>query len=174
MKTIGNISKFAVSYELNQKYGGSWLFGKFCYWIGGRVIGDYELGTSLRDMTMVLPSIVKDNGNRENYCLFNLTAKELYKRLHNSLFGNEENFEYSDTALEECWARFNICPAIDIFDGYGIYLIDSPPKARIVYSFIEEEITEVRLEAGIFDCVIQQFYNTLLNMYETEVVKESS
>jgi hypothetical protein len=176
-ETFGNTHVFAVSYELNQDYGDSWLFGKFCYWIGGMMVGDYEMGTSLRDMIMVLASIVRDNENREDYYLSKLTTEELYNRLNNSLFGNEtENSKYNDIAQDECWSRFDICPAIDIFDCWSIYLVDSPPESKIVYSYLEEKgnIVEVNLEAGFFDRVIKEAYNRLLNIYEIEVTNQSA
>ena len=73
MRTFGDVAIFAASYELEQNYDGAWLLGKFCYWIGGELVGDYELGTSLRDVLIVLRSVVRDNGNRENSSLFKLT-----------------------------------------------------------------------------------------------------
>ena len=49
MKVFGDYYTFAICYELDSNYGRAWLFGKFCYWIGGVQVGDYELGTSLRE-----------------------------------------------------------------------------------------------------------------------------
>ena len=89
MRTFGDVAIFAASYELNQTYGCAWLFGKFCYWIGGESIGDYELGTSLRDVLIVLRAVVRDNGNRENHSLFKLTSEELFRRLDSVLYGKK-------------------------------------------------------------------------------------
>ena len=157
MNTFGDTRIFAVSYELNQEHGGSWLYGKFCYWIGGEIVGDYELGTSLRDMITVLSPIVKDNGNRQNDSLYQLSIKELHKRLDDSLFGNDaENYKYKNIALDECWSRFNICPEIDIFDYWSIYLVES--------SSSKKDIFEVNLKAGLFDGIIQDVYDALIDI----------
>jgi hypothetical protein len=172
MHTFGNVEEFAVSYELDENYSGAWLFGKFCYWIGGKMVGDYELGTSLRDILAPLRWMVIDNGNRENMNLFKLNSDELYARLDNTLYGGEETSEYEELAVIETWARFQIHPPVDILDDWKIYLIDSPPKARIVYSFCEGNIVEFNLAAGSFDRVITSVFNTLFDIYELEKEKE--
>ena len=172
MHTFGDIAIFAASYELNQDYGGSWLFGKFCYWIGGELVGDYKLGTPLRDVLTVLGSVVRDNGNRENPSLFKLTAEDLYRRLDSALYG--ENFEYESLAQEECWARFKVHLSVDIFDHWKVYLIDSPPEARIIYSFFGGSVVESNLPAGTFDQAITDVFNALFDIYEVEMAKESA
>jgi Immunity protein 42 len=175
MYTFGDVATFAVSYELNQDYGGSWLFGKFCYWIGGELVGDYELGTSLRDVLTVLGAVVRDNGNRENINLFKLSSEELYRRLDCALYGGwDGDSEYEKLAQEECWARFQIHLQVDIFDHWKVYLIDSPPEARVVYSFAEGSVVDINLISGTFDQVITNAFNTLFDIYEVEIVKEST
>jgi Immunity protein 42 len=171
MYTFGNIKEFAISYELEENYNGAWLFGKFCFWIGGKMVGDYELGTSLRDILAPLRWMVIDNGNRENIILFKLSSEELHTRLDNTLCGGGETSEYEELALIETWARFQISPSVDIFDEWKIYLIDSPPKSRIAYSFCEGNVVEFNLAAGIFDLVIANVFNTLFDIYELEVAK---
>jgi len=169
MYTFGDVATFAASYELDENYGGSWLFGKFCYWIGGELVGDYQLGTSLRDVVTALRTVVRDNGNRENPSLFKLTAEELYRRLDSALY--KENSKYESLAQEECWARFQIHLPVDIFDFWKVYLVDSPPVARIVYSFSEGSVVEVNLPAGIFDQAITDVFNALFDVYEAEIAK---
>jgi Immunity protein 42 len=169
MYTFGNTKEFAISYELDVNSCGSWLFGKFCYWIGGEIVGDYDVGTSLRDVLLLLRSIVIDNGNRENVNLFGLSHEELYMRLDSTLYGGGERSDYEELAEEECWARFKIFPSVDIFDDWKIYLIDSPPKARIVYSFRSKNVVEFNLSSGIFDQVATSIFDTLSNIHESEV-----
>jgi hypothetical protein len=70
------------------------------------------------------------------------------------LYGGDETSEYEELAVIETWARFQIHPSVDILDDWKIYLIDSPPKARIVYSFCEGNIVEFNLAAGSFDGVV--------------------
>ncbi|MGL6337913.1 MAG: Imm42 family immunity protein [Waterburya sp.] len=166
MPVFGNCSEFAVCYELDQDYGGLWLFGKFCYWIGGVKVGDYELGTSLRDVLTVLRSVVRDNNNREHQSLFDLSAEELYQRLNSAMY--EDNSEYERIAQEECWARFQIDIPVDIFDNWKVFLVERSSKARIVYSYSEGNVVEVQFPSGVFDQAITDAFNTLFDIYEME------
>ncbi|CAH1193821.1 hypothetical protein PAECIP111893_00562 [Paenibacillus plantiphilus] len=104
---VGDRSFFAVEFELDQEYGSDWLFGKFCYWIRDRRLGDYELGASLRDVLFSLDTLVQDNGNRTHLDLFGLTRSDLFTRLDGALFGYEPS-QYDDVAVKESWARFNV------------------------------------------------------------------
>lgn len=169
MYVFGDSSTFSTCFEFNQDYGGAWLFGKFCYWVEGIQMGDYELGTSLRDVLFLLRSVVTDNGNRENLCLFKLPADELYRCLNSALYA--ANSEYESIAQEECWARFRIHLPVDIFDDWKVYLVECPPMARIVYSYLESEVVELNIPSGIFDQVVTNAFNTLFEIYESEMAK---
>jgi hypothetical protein len=177
MYTFGDIAEFAVSYELDKNHGGTWLFGKFCYWIGGKLVGDYETATSLRDVLMLLRTVVADNGNRENADLFGLNYSEIYSRLDGALYGEttEQKSQYIELANNECWARFQIDISVDVFDNWKIYLIDCPPNTKIIYSFYsQQKVFEYKLKSGIFDKVITNAFNTLFDIYELEIAKEST
>ncbi len=167
MQIFGNRSTFAVCYELDQNYNGVWLFGKFCYWIGDVQVGDYEIGTSLRDILFSLRTIVRDNGHREHLSLFELPAEDLLKRLDDAMYG-DKNSEYEHIALDECWARFQIHFLDEIFRDWKVYLVDRPPDARIVYSHLQESIVEVRLTSGVFDQAITDVFNCLFDIYNAE------
>ena len=47
---FGDKKKFGIQVELDFQYGGEWLYGKFCYWINNEMIGDFDMGSSLRDV----------------------------------------------------------------------------------------------------------------------------
>lgn len=57
---FGNYSEFAIEFELDESYGGEWLYGKYRYWIKGKPVGDYDLGTSLRDILFLMKTILSD------------------------------------------------------------------------------------------------------------------
>jgi hypothetical protein len=57
---IGEKTSFAIEFELDENAGGAWLFGKFCYWVGGSMLGDYPLGASLRDILFLMTQVVGD------------------------------------------------------------------------------------------------------------------
>lgn len=189
MATIGDKNKFAVDYELAQDYCGAWLIGQFCYWVEGKMVGDYHFHTYLCDLIGALVWIVHDNGKREHERLFNLETKELLKLLDDTLPENlGDESEYYKIAVDECWARFSIRPEIDIFYDWDVYLIDSPSFSRMIYANFTEDklkgeakpldvsnldIVEVNFEPGTFDRVIKEFQATLINLWEIEVAKKS-
>lgn len=76
---FGERNPFAIHLELNSDPGGAWLFGRFCYWIGGKQVGDYEQGTSLRDVFLNLKWIVHDCGNRRGDRLCHWRPEELFE-----------------------------------------------------------------------------------------------
>lgn len=162
---IGDHSKFAIEFELDQNSGNEWLFGKFCYWINDTRIGDYELGTSLRDVLFALDDIVKDNGHRAHTKLFELSASDLFIRLESSLYGFKQS-EYDELALQECWARFNLALPVDIFDGYKVYLVENVDEARIIFrNHQSEEIQEKVIPRGMFDEVVSIAQQKLSERY---------
>lgn len=170
---IGMRSRFAVEFELNKESGGDWLFGKFSFWIEDRRIGDYNLGTSLRDVLFQMRSIVRDNGTRSHGELFVLDKNELYKRINGTLYGYEVS-EYYQVALKETWARFDVKIPVDVFDGWKIFLVEnrSSDKARLIVMKLEtEEIYETVLRQGEFDEVIVKAQQELDKLYEIELAK---
>jgi hypothetical protein len=140
---FGNRSEFAVSFELNSNYGGSWLFGKFCYWIS---------------------EIVDDNGKRKKTEFSNLSGENLYKRVDNALYGIGS--EYTKISEQECWACFQISPAVDVFDQWKVYLIEDEMSQRILYSDPHGSISEIYLALNTFEKTILDVYNKLYEIYE--------
>jgi Immunity protein 42 len=163
---FGDRSKFSIAFDLDQNHGGLYLFGRFCYWIGGIQVGDYGSGTSLRDVLMFLRGIVCDNGQREHSELFKLPAKDLFKRIDRALYG--AGSEYTNLADIEGWARFQINPPVDIFDLWKVYLVENNSESRVVFASTNEEIAEINLPSGDFDKVIPEAYNALFEIYELE------
>lgn len=169
---IGNKKRFAIEFELDENYGGIWLFGRICYWIDGKCIGDYDLGTSLRDVLFLMKNIVRDNGTRGHNNLFDLDANKLYNVLNNALYGCEES-EYEKISTEENWVRFDICIRVDVFDECKIYLIEKNDKAKLIIKKEDENrISDYVLLRGEFDKVIIDTYKNLDALYESELKRE--
>lgn len=169
---IGDCSQFAVEFQLDENYGDIWLYGKFCYWINQKCIGDYEMGTSLRDILLQLKYIVGDNGNRNDEGLFSLGKEEVYDRLNCALYGYGSS-EFEDKARAESWARFNVTLPVDIFDGWKIFIIENSEKTRVIARDIEnDEIFEFALFPKEFDNVINRLYLELGKIYDLESKKE--
>ena len=79
---FGDRSKFAITVELDENYNGAWLFGKFCYWADGMMIGDYKSGTSLRDVLLQATNIHGDSGKRfcqDLFCLGKIKFSLLFR-----------------------------------------------------------------------------------------------
>lgn len=168
---FGDRSLFAVEFELDQEYNGVWLFGKFCYWIRGKRIGDYELGTSLRDVLFSLDTLVQDNGNRTKVNLFELSRSDLFTRLDGALFGCEKTL-YDEVAIKESWARFNVVLPVDIFDGCKVYLVENLEMSRMLFRNLNEvEVQEGNFEKGLFDEVISRAHQELAILYNNVIKK---
>ncbi|WP_025028362.1 Imm42 family immunity protein [Caldalkalibacillus mannanilyticus] len=167
---IGNKSEFGIEYELNKEYGGEWLFGRFCYWIDGKRVGDYDLGTSLRDILFLLQQLIRDNGNRNHEILFKLSLLELFNRLNGGLYSGDP--KYDSLAIDESWARFDIGLPIDIFNEWKIFLIEYENKSRFIIQKLgsteNEFLHEVSIESGKFDSVISKAFKLLDELYEKE------
>ncbi|MBP2655797.1 MAG: hypothetical protein H6Q73_3366 [Firmicutes bacterium] len=170
---IGKKDRFAVEFELDQEFGGEWLFGRLGFWIENQQIGDYNLGTSLRDVLFQVKSIVRDNGNRSHEELFGLDKIELYKRIKGALYDCIIN-EYYQVALDETWARFNVNIPVDVFDGWNLFLVENEnlEQARLIAVKLDnKEIYESILKKGEFDEIITSLYKELDKLYEIELAK---
>ena len=163
---IGNPSTFAVEYELNENYEGVWLLGKFCYWIQNEQIGDYNLGTSLRDILFQIESIVRFNNKREGKRFAHISSQEVFTLLNAALYGIDDSL----TAMDEQWARYDVCPLIDVFNNWKVYLVENSAQTRIIYqNVLRQEISEIILEPNQFEIVIRKSYEAINEMYETEL-----
>lgn len=169
---IGERSKFAIEFELENEYRGTWLYGKFCYWIQNKRIGDYELVTSLRDVLFQMIYIVGDCSKRFHDELFELDVFDLYNRLNDALFGNGES-EYEMASKEQSWARFNVAIPVDVFDQWKVFLVERQDISRFIIKDLNGvEVYEVLLKDSHFDKVIAEIYGELNKLYELEVENE--
>ena len=163
---IGNPSNFAVEFELNENYEGVWLLGKFCYWVQDERIGEYDLGTSLRDVLFQIEGIVRFNNKRDGGRFIHSSAQEVYEMLNAALYGNGD----SQIAIEEQWARFDICPLMDIYNDWKIYLVEHSLQTRIIYqNIMQQKVSEKILKPNEFENAIRKTYEAINEMYEKEL-----
>ena len=160
---LGDKCSFAIEFNQDPNNGKEWLFGKFCYWINGTSLGDYELGTSLRDVLFQMRGVVADCGNREaDWC--KCGAKDIYDLLDGAIYNDAE----CDVDMP---ARYDISISVDVFDGIKIYLIDCVNSdSRIIYS-IDDGITviDTRIASGKFDSIVNSCYTELNKIYEESI-----
>lgn len=168
MTTVGELFRFAVEYDLNENYGGEWLFGRFCYWCGGQRVGDYELGTSLRDVLFQLDQLARNKHHRANRRFSTMPATAVFRRLDAALFGA---VDLSDASIAEAeqWARHNIFPPVDVFDRWKGFLVEDEQTARFIFAHDPYlDITELSLKPGEVDAVLNEVRNALNDIHEHE------
>ena len=171
---IGNRKSFAITVDLDQDYGGAWLFGKLCYWIDGIQVGDYQLGTSLRDVLFQMKYIVSDCGNRAGGILCTLPTGEAFYRLDEELFGSNEVEPDAQSQLPDTPARFDITIHVDVFDQWKAYLIECNDKAMILFKNISDpDVKLAHIATGSFDSVIKEVYDYLNDLYKREAATSS-
>jgi hypothetical protein len=155
---FGDRSIFAIQLELNSDPGGAWLFGRFCYWIDGKQVGNYELGTSLRDVLFNLKWIAHDYGNRRDNRLCLSPPEELFELLDRSLYGVEKL--PPNVSVPECPARFDVRPPVDVFDGWKVYLVECDTLDLFVYKNTGRggNIEIYEAPRGRFDMAVQRSY----------------
>lgn len=162
---FGDRTRFGISMELDSDYRSEWLYGKFCYWINSIQVGDYKLGTSLRDVLFQMKYILFDNGNRNGGELCGLSSDDVYLIIDKELYGNEKNAVVSQQI--EMPARFNVSIPVDIFNQWKVYLIECRDNARVMYS-INASVYDFHLEVGEFDTVFEAVYKKLDSFYNAE------
>lgn len=133
MTTVfGDKERFAAEYELNPEPGEQWLFGKVCFWCGGEMIGDYSLGTSLRDVIVCLYDDSWRLGNRFSHRFQGCSSEAVFAAIDAGL-RSTQNSAVSQLAESEGWGRHKFLPVVDVFDGSSAYLIENASVARVLF-----------------------------------------
>lgn len=168
MMEFGDRKIFAVQLELDLHHSGAWLFGRFCYWINGVQVGDYDPGTSLRDVLFNLKWIDHDRGNRREKTFCDRSVEDVFSLLDNSLYGDEQIAP--NGWLPEAPARFDVRPPVDVFDGWKIYLVECQEFDLMIYRKIdvEQRIQVFEIPRGMFDTVIKETYDYLERLYVSQ------
>lgn len=168
MTIVGELSRFAVEYDLNENYGGEWMFGRFCYWCGGQRVGDYELGTSLRDVLFQLDQLARNEHHRANRRFSTMTATAMFRLLDAALFGAVALSNASFAEAEQ-WARHNIFPPLDVFDRWKGFLVEDEQTARFIFARDPYlDVRELSLKPGEVDEVLDKVRNALSDIHERE------
>jgi hypothetical protein len=166
MPVVGEHSRFAVEYALNENHGGEWMFGRFCYWCGGRRVGDYELGTSLRDVLFQLEQLARDRGLRASRRFRTMSAIDVFRLLNAALFGAAD-LNNARVAEEEQWTRHAIFPPVDVFDSWKGFLAEDEEAARLIFAHDPYlDVTELPLKSGEVDAVLDLARNALSEIHE--------
>jgi hypothetical protein len=166
---IGDAARFGVEYDLDDNYEGVWLFGKICFRIGGERVGNFELGTSLRDFLFQIEQGRRDHGRRRSKRFESMPAGDVVELIEGAVFGAGGDVN-DRLAVEEQWARHRITPEVDVFDHWRIYLVESDVNGRLLYGRTEPgaDVHEILLSAGECDDVLDQACQEIGALYEAE------
>jgi hypothetical protein len=173
MPVVGDPSRFAIEYELDEDHGGLWLFGRFCFWCGGAQVGNYELGASLRDVLFQLEQLVKYYERlRANPRFGAMSASAVFHTLDTALYRDIDTDTF-ELAAEEQWRRHKVVPNIDVFDGWKGYLVEDEQTARLIFArdpYVD--VMELSLKPGEFDAVLEAALGALEKIYEREALEQ--
>jgi hypothetical protein len=169
--TIGDINKFAVRIDLDDQFNREWLFGKIGYVIDRTDVGDYELGTSLRDVLLQMHWILSDARKRLTDRFVGKTKDELFDTVWNTLYGENET-GVEEIANEECWAKHDITIPVDVFDRVHVFQFDEGATSRIIWRSTvgNEDIatSEIVIPVGYTEQVFAQLFDVLNQVFEWE------
>lgn len=162
---FGDKARFAIEFELDDNHGGSWLFGRFCYWIGGEMVGDYCSGVSLRDVLFQMKYVVGDGGQRTCPKLAVLPPSKIVDLITMSLseLSNEISHFVDNEFLP---AKLDVRIPVDIFNSWNIFLVDGDGDSLLMYSRDEHsDVNVVHLLHGEFDTIAVAAYDALDQIY---------
>lgn len=163
----GDKTRFAIQFQLNEHSGGAWMFGRFCYWIRGERVGDFDEGTSLRDVLFSMRDIIADGGKRTAPSLARCDEKQIFRLIQESLSERGDDLARLIPA-ELMPACFDVCPHIDIFNAWHMYLVDAQDTSKIVYSRDDGgHVKMVELAPGEFDAIAFTVYGELDGLLES-------
>lgn len=164
---LGDPAVFSIRVELDANHGGAWLFGKVCYVVANHVYGDYQLGTSLRDVLTIMRQIVLDGHTRQNEDFEPLTCDEAFQRFTKTLYG-PNNTGLETRAVEEAWAKHDVTLGLDVFQGYRILQFDAHDKTRLICGVRSDDnrwhLTETQVPLGTTGLVFRKFYDLLTRL----------
>ncbi|WP_420992501.1 Imm42 family immunity protein [Cupriavidus sp. 30B13] len=163
---FGDRYRFSIALEVDRNCGGPWLFGRFCYWLEGKVVGDYGMGTSLRDILFQMKYIIGDRGGRLCPKLLMLPEEKIFGMISDALDGvSDEILGYTNQDFLP--ARLDVRIPVDVFDCWKIYLVEGVSEAKLLYrSLNSDKLNVTTLNSGEFDTVFESAYNYIERLYQ--------
>lgn len=165
---FGDKSRFAVAFELDTDSGGEWMFGRFCYWIGGKTVGNWGDGVSLRDVLFQMKCIVGDQGNRLCPALFVLSEDKIFQLITTCLDEVSDDI-YRLIPPDFLPARLDVCIPVDVFNHWRVFLVDGEHESKLLYGRVDQsKVDVIVLSRGEFDAVFASAYVCLDSIYRAE------
>lgn len=173
-RIFGDTSRFSVVVTIDEEHDGVWLNGKIAYVIDGMFVGDYEQGTSLRDVLLQMGWILSDSGRRRTERFVGESKENLIQKIRSCFFGCVDP-AIDEVSINECWAKHNITIPVDVFDGCLVLQFDENCESRLIWSQTTgltdaaASVVEVRVPLGTTELVFSSLFdylNTLLSFAE--------
>ncbi|MEX3959233.1 MULTISPECIES: Imm42 family immunity protein [Trinickia] len=164
---FGKRSRFSIEIDIDDNCGGAWLFGHICYWVAGNVVGDYDAGTSLRDVLFQMKYIAGDRGRRNCPALMQLSERKAFEMISAAL--NETSDELYDFVTPDFMpASLDVRIPVDVFDSWKIFLVESSEAAKLLcFNMETSSLTSAILSLHEFDTVFANAYEYLDLIYES-------
>lgn len=166
---FGQPSSFAIRAEVDEMPAmGSpedhrawerFVFGRFAFVIGGEVVGDFDLGCSLRVASSECSAVLKRAGAWSvSATRFNGTARSAFDEIYRALVGDDsQTGEEADAAWQRAHAH-SITHQVDVFDGWMVYVMEHGDRARVLWAqHAIPAVHECLLGAGEVDRVLREF-----------------
>jgi hypothetical protein len=166
---IGYRDRVAVEFELKKVEPElrNWLYGTMSLWAGGHRISRHGRHGEVCTLTVALtsfPGILRDAGDRSDPRLMAMPADEAFEIMHEAIYGDEPGSTYQQTvALSRHFGRLEVFPiGFEVFDGHHGFLIEDRLVGRLIWRATADMIVrEIRIGAGEFDRIIDQFLTEL-------------
>lgn len=158
---IGNKKTFAIEYEIVNEFD-SMLPGHFCYWIGGKQVGNFSLMTYLNDVLLFMPWIVHDIGDRKYAEHIDVDATnwdDIFEKIRLSIY----EFEMFDDNP----ARFDISIKVEALLGITIFYIEDNKCGYILYKDSSLRVSEIPVKKGYVDQILLQSYKKFTDIFDS-------
>jgi len=166
MILVGDPSRFAIRFELEEPVDERWLFGRCCFSAGGIAIGDWAVRASLATGHAMLQTLLLRNGTRRADRLMTIPATEAFVEIESALFEDDSRSDETVEKDSDFYSRFIAIPSgFDVFDEWMAFLIEDDVKGRLIWNKLPYAgpPREVWLAAGEFDAVLQDGTQKILS-----------
>jgi hypothetical protein len=135
MPTFGADELFAVKFEPISPRADEFAECHFCYVVGGREVGNYELQATLGDVLHELTSILGGRNLRRNDQLASLQGAEIVRTLRARF---KDDFSVNPTAVGDQWGVHVLTYSMDHgyqpghYRTWSVYLVEGSDFGRVI------------------------------------------
>jgi hypothetical protein len=160
---FGNQNRFFIQIDFDETSLDEWMWGRFCYWIDGNMVGDISTAEILQDVYRQLEGIKENHGGylcSGRFCpeLFALSNDKIYELVEGAIYRgypyDEEIFQYLPS---EDYIYGNLLVWPEIPSGWSVFLIDGETQSKLLYKgIVDQKVRSIILERGEFESVLAQ------------------